>query len=57
MSGSAAARALAPELERPLPANVPVERSILGAVILDGAEAIKDGLKPEHFFLDAHRRI
>lgn len=46
-------------LERGLPASLEAERSILGAILLDNTlqfEALAT-LKPEHFFLDAHRRI
>ena len=43
---------------KPLPANVPAEKAILGALLLDNAlyEATKV-LEPEDFSLDAHRRI
>ena len=46
-------------LERGLPASLECERSILGAILLDNElqdEALS-GLKCDHFFLDAHRRI
>ncbi len=46
-------------LDRGLPAAPDAERSILGAIILDNDlqnEALSE-LKPDHFFLDAHRRI
>ncbi len=46
-------------LDRGLPASPEAERSILGACLLDNDlsnEALAD-LKPEYFFLDAHRRI
>jgi DnaB-like helicase N terminal domain/AAA domain len=46
-------------LERPLPANIEAERSILGAILLDN-NAIKlviEKLKPEEFFHDHHRHI
>jgi hypothetical protein len=55
----AAAAAKAPEVI--LPCNVDAERSILGAIILDGSplcpEALSVGLEPGHFSLDSHRRI
>jgi replicative DNA helicase len=46
-------------LERGLPASPEAERSILGAILLDNDmshEALAT-LRPDHFFLDAHRRI
>jgi len=46
-------------LDRGLPASPDAERAILGAIILDNDlqnEALAE-LKPDHFFLDAHRRI
>jgi len=46
-------------LERGLPAAPDAERSILGAILLDNdlaTEATRD-LQPDHFSLDAHRRI
>jgi len=46
-------------LDRGLPASPDAERSILGAILLDNDlqnEALSE-LKPDHFFLDAHRRI
>lgn len=46
-------------LERGLPAAVDAERSILGAILLDNelmSEAARS-LEPDHFSLDAHRRL
>src|ERR1039458_6569491 len=46
-------------LDRPLPASVDIERSILGAILLDNkaySEASGE-LRPEDFSLDSHRRI
>ena len=46
-------------LDRGLPSNVEAERSLLGAILLDNTlytEAAA-ALKPDDFFLDAHRRI
>jgi len=51
--------ALEIDLSRSLPASVEAERSILGAILLDGrayCEAAEE-LKPEDFSLDSHRRI
>jgi replicative DNA helicase len=51
--------ALEIDLSRSLPASVEAERSILGAILLDGrayCEAAED-IKPEDFSLDSHRRI
>lgn len=44
--------------DKPLPANVPAEKAILGALLLDNSlyEATKV-LEPEDFSLDAHRNI
>ena len=46
-------------LERPLPHNLDAERSILGAILLDNhaLNAAIEGLKPEDFFLEQHRRV
>ncbi len=45
--------------QRGLPANVEAERSLLGAILLDNTLYSEAGaaLKPDDFFLDAHRRI
>jgi replicative DNA helicase len=45
--------------QRGLPANVEAERSLLGAILLDNTLYTEAGaaLKPDDFFLDAHRRI
>jgi replicative DNA helicase len=46
-------------LDRGLPSNVEAERSLLGAILLDNTLYTDAGaaLKPDDFFLDAHRRI
>lgn len=46
-------------LDKSLPHNLDAERCVLGAVVLDNAalNAAIELLKPEDFFLDAHRRI
>lgn len=46
-------------LEKGLPASLDAEKAILGAIILDVSLFYEaDGvLSPEHFYLDAHRRI
>jgi len=47
-------------LERPLPQNVEAERTVLGAILLDGtglARVVAAGLRTEHFYRDAHRKI
>ena len=53
----AAAAATAPDIT--LPSNVDAERSLLGAILLDDTLYSEAGgaLKPDDFFLDAHRRI
>lgn len=45
--------------ENILPANVNAEKSILGAILLDNERYTEaaEGLKPEDFSLDSHRRI
>jgi replicative DNA helicase len=44
--------------DRPLPANVPAEKAILGAILLDNALFQETAvLTPDDFSLDAHRRI
>ena len=45
--------------DRGLPSNVEAERSLLGAILLDNTLYTDAGaaLKPDDFFLDAHRRI
>jgi len=46
-------------LEKTLPYNLEAERSILGAVLLDDKAFISvfEGIKPEDFYLDSHRKI
>jgi replicative DNA helicase len=46
-------------LERGLPASMQAERSILGAILLDNSlyDQAAEHLVPDHFSLDAHRRI
>lgn len=46
-------------LDRGLPASPDAERSILGGILLDNflQNEAAAALKPEHFFLDSHRRI
>lgn len=46
-------------LDQGLPSSLEAERSILGAILLDGelADEVFAALKSDHFFLDAHRRI
>src|SRR5215472_15096117 len=46
-------------LEKPLPANLDAERSVLGAILLDNhaLNAATETLRPEDFFLDQHRRL
>src|ERR1700740_3299973 len=46
-------------LERPLPANLDAERSILGAILLDNnaLNAAIEALKPDDFFIPQHRNI
>ena len=46
-------------LERPLPANLDAERSILGAILLDNnaLNTAIEGLKSEDFFIPQHRNI
>jgi replicative DNA helicase len=46
-------------LDRGLPASPDAERSILGGIILDNylVNEATQGLLPEHFYLDSHRRI
>jgi len=46
-------------LERGMPASLDAERSILGAVLLDNLayHQAAESLRPDHFFLDSHRRI
>ncbi len=46
-------------LERGLPASMEAERSILGAILLDNSlyDQAAEHLLPDHFSLDAHRRI
>ena len=48
-------------LERGLPASIEAERSVLGAIILDTKgllyEQAAETLVPDHFSMDAHRRI
>ncbi len=46
-------------LERPLPANLDAERSILGAIILDNnaLNTAIEALKPDDFFIPQHRNI
>lgn len=47
-------------MEHTLPANHDAERAVLGAMMLDEhaiLQAGSMGLKPEHFVLDAHRRV
>ncbi|MGA2990008.1 MAG: replicative DNA helicase [Candidatus Korobacteraceae bacterium] len=45
--------------QRGLPSNAEAERSLLGAILLDNTLYTEAGaaLKPDDFFLDAHRRI
>ncbi len=45
--------------DRGLPSNVEAERSLLGAILLDNTLYTDAGaaLKPDDFFLDAHRRV
>jgi DnaB-like helicase N terminal domain/AAA domain len=44
---------------QPMPANVEAERSILGSILLDNKayNEAAEGLRPEDFSLDSHRRI
>src|SRR6185369_14385143 len=46
-------------LDRGLPASPDAERSILGGILLDNylVNEATQGLLPEHFYLDSHRRI
>jgi replicative DNA helicase len=45
-------------LDRQPPSDVAAERAVLGAVMLDPKVLDElDGLKPEHFYVDAHRRL
>ena len=46
-------------LDRGLPASPEIERNILGAMLMDSdlCDEVFAVLKPEHFFLSAHRRI
>jgi len=46
-------------LERSLPHNLEAERSVLGAILLDNPaiNTALEILRPEDFFLDAHRRM
>ncbi len=46
-------------LERGLPVSMEAERSILGAILLDNSlyDQAAENLVPDHFSLDAHRRI
>jgi replicative DNA helicase len=46
-------------LERGLPQSMEAERSILGAILLDNTlyDQAAENLQPDHFSLDAHRRI
>ncbi len=46
-------------LARPLPHNLDAERSVLGAILLDNQafNTAVELLRPEDFFLEAHRRI
>jgi archaellum biogenesis ATPase FlaH len=49
----------APAPDRPLPASLDVERSILGAILLDNSAFAEAALtlQPSDFSLDSHRRI
>jgi replicative DNA helicase len=46
-------------LERGLPVSMEAERSILGAILLDNSlyDQAAENLIPDHFSLDAHRRV
>ena len=46
-------------LERGLPVSLDAERSILGAILLDNSlyDQAAEHIGPDHFSLDAHRRI
>jgi replicative DNA helicase len=46
-------------IDRALPASIEAERTILGAVLLDNSvcNEAAESLKPDDFYLDAHRRI
>lgn len=47
------------QLDRGLPANIDAERVVLGSILLDNhaCNEAAEHLRPEDFYLDAHRRI
>jgi replicative DNA helicase len=47
-------------LDQPLPQNLEAERTVLGAILIDSlayAKVVGVGLRPEHFYRDAHRKV
>jgi len=46
-------------IERSMPASVEAERTILGSILLDNSicNEAAEHIQPDHFYLDAHRRI
>lgn len=46
-------------LEKPLPANIEAEKSVLGAILFENSilESVRDILKPEHFYSPANKSI